>query len=580
MLREFRRAFAYFPRYKRDITLGLISIPAARGLDLVLPWLIGHFIDQLTAGTLTRPLWLCFALIAGIAAVKGVAKYAMRFYIVGASRRFEEDLRNDVYAHLLKLSPTWFQSQRTGDLMARLTSDIEGVRMFLGPGAMYMSETLLILPPALIVLAFSDWLLALLVLFPLALIAFAMMHYAEPTHVETNKAQECLSQLSNAAQENFAGVRVVRSFAREPVEVERFDRLSQAYCDQSVRVAEVRGKSWTLMMAAKDLGTLVLVSAGCIRLLFGHITFGEFLVFNWYLALLFWPMVALGWLIGMYQRGKVSMDRLNAIFDTRPTIATPPDAYSPDEVRGRIEFRDLRFAHGDNPILQGVDLAIAPGTVVGITGRTGSGKTTLVHSVLRLVDAPPGAVFVDGVDVTRWDLGALRRSIGFVPQEAFLFADTVKENLLLGRDDGGDGVLGRALRAAHVEQELLALPQGLDSVVGERGVTLSGGQRQRATIARALAKEPKILVFDDCLSAVDAETEAAILKDLAAELRGRTTLLVSHRVAALSLADLVVVLEDGRVVEQGKPAELLARKGPFWRLDQRQRAEAELEAIS
>ena len=585
MLRDFARIRPYLPRYKGAIALGMLAIPLSRGLDLAIPWLIGRGVDELERGDLTWTLRTYFLVLLGLALVKGVFKFAMRWYLVSASRRFEEDFRNDLYRHILTLPPSWTQSMRSGDLMARLAWDVEAVRMFVGPGVMYLTETLFMIP-AVFVLAWYDWGLALLLLLPLGIIAWTMKHYAEPIHAESMKGQERLSDLSNVAQENFAGVRIVRSFATEPHQIDRFERASDDYRAQQLRIARLRGRNWTLMLSAKDLGMLVLISAGCWRLMAGEVTLGQFWLFVMYLGLLFWPMVALGWMVGMFQRGRASMQRLNAILDTPPAIPDHPDPYRPSEVRGELELRGLTFAYDEQPILEGVDLKVPAGSVVGVTGPTGSGKSTLVSTLPRLLDVAPGQVFVDGVDVVDWDPTTLRRAIGYVPQEAFLFADTLRENLALGRDpvvdggaDEGDGPLLDAMRAAHVDRELLELKDGLDSVVGERGVTLSGGQRQRATIARALAADPRVLVFDDCLSAVDADTDAAILHDLTRAVRGRTALLVSHRVAALSMADVVLVLDAGRVVEQGPPAELLAKRGRFWRLHERQKDEEELGAL-
>ncbi|MFG0316363.1 MAG: ABC transporter ATP-binding protein [Planctomycetota bacterium JB042] len=578
MFRDFARIKEYLPRYRLSIALGMLAIPVSRGLDLLIPWVIGRGIDELERGELTWPLRTYFLLIVGLALAKGVFKFAMRWFLVTASRRFEEDFRNDLYRHILTLPGSWYQSMRSGDLMSRLAWDVEAVRMFVGPGVMYLTETLFMVP-AVLVLAAYDVGLALLLLVPLGLIAWAMKHYAAPIHAESMKGQERLADLSSVAQENFAGVRVVRSFATEPHQVARFDEASEAYRDQQFRIGRLRGRNWTLLLSAKDLGMLILVAAGGWRLMTGEVTIGQFTLFMLYLGLLFWPMVALGWMVGMFQRGRASMQRLNAILDHPPAIPRRADAYRPDAVRGDVELRGFEFGYGEKEVLHGVDLKVPAGTIFGLTGPTGSGKSTLAQAPSRLIDVRPGQVFVDGVDVTEWDPTVLRRAIGFVPQEAFLFADSLRANLALGRDDEDERALLDAVRSAHVERELLDLEDGLDAVVGERGVTLSGGQRQRATIARALAADPRILILDDCLSAVDADTEAAILADLASALRGRTALIVSHRVAALRIADRVAVLDDGRVVEEGTPSELLARRGRLWRLEQRQKAEEELGAL-
>ena len=576
---EFSSVLAYVPRHKRAVLLGISVIPVARGLDLLIPWLIGRGVDELESGQLTWSLRTYFLLVIGLALLKGAAKFLMRYLVVGASRRFEQEYRDDIYRHILTLSPAWFQKMRTGDLMARMTWDVEAVRMLVGPGVMYITETLFMLP-AVVILGFYDWSLAALVCAPLALIVWSMYHYAGPIHEESMLAQERLADLSNVAQENFAGVRVVRAFAGEPHQQATFNRASQEYCEQNIRAARARGRNWTTIVSAKDLGMLILLSAGCYRLMSGRISIGEFWIFMSYLGLLFWPMVALGWMVGMFQRGRASLKRLNAILSEPPAIAPAEDSYRPERVRGEIEFRNLRFAHAGREVLRGVNLKLPAGQVLGITGTVGSGKSTLAQVLPRLIDVRPGQAFVDGVDVTRWDLNRLRRSIGFVPQEAFLFADTLRSNLALGRDDPDEQdetQLLEALRAAKVDEELLGLPGGLNAVVGERGVTLSGGQRQRATIARALFADTPILILDDCLSAVDAETEAEILGQLTSTVRGKSCLLISHRVSALSQADRVCVLEEGRVVEQGRPDELLEQRGAYYQLHLRQQAEDELE---
>lgn len=590
-MRTFRRALDYLPQCRRDLLLGLIAVPLARGFDVYIPILIGEGIDDLTAtagtdGTLSRPLSFYFIAIVGLALLKGVAKFAMRHYIVGASRRFEYAFRNDLYGHLLKLPPTYFQSMRTGDVMSRLSSDVEAVRMFLGPGAMYVAETFLFLTPAVIVLGRMDPLLATLTVLPLGLILWAMIHYATPIHDETVKAQERLAEMTNDAQEQFAGVRVVRAFGAESRAVARFEGSSERYRDQSVVAARLRGLNWVVMIGAKDLGMVVLIAAGAVQLIRGEVTLGEYFVFNLYLGLLFWPMVALGWIVAMYQRAKASMERLEALLASAPAIEERADAYAPARVAGRIEFRDFRFAYPDGSpqaarreVLRGIDLVIEPGTVLGVTGGTGSGKSTLLAAIARLVDVERGTLFVDGVDVTDWRCESLRRAIGFVPQDAFLFADTLRSNLALARDDAGSRELLSALDRAQFDLDPATFPNGLDTMLGERGVTLSGGQRQRATIARALVRDPAILLLDDCLSAVDADTEARILAELRVALRGRTAILVSHRVAALEIADRVVVLDDGLIVAEGTPAELRRRDGRYRDLFERQRMEAELEVL-
>lgn len=578
---SFKRALRYLPRYRREVAIGLLSIPVSQALSMAIPWIIGHGIDELRAGSLSLTLPQYFSVILGLAAMRGITKYTMRYFIVGASRRMEEDLRNDLLAHLLRVAPDRLATRGTGDVMTRLTWDVEAVRMFLGPGVMYLTETLLILPPALCVLAMFDKALAAAMLVPLLLIVLTMKLTANPVHVESQLGQERLSDLSDLAQESFSGVRVVRSFAREQQTTRLFADASAEYAQQMVRVARIRGMSWTLMMAAKDLGVLLLVSAGCIQMIRGAISVGNFLIFNMYLGLLFWPMVALGWMIAMYQRAKVSMQRIEELLDQPIAIPVPEHIESLTPViRGDIEFRGLTVERGGQRILSDIHLHIPAGTVLGVTGAVGSGKSTLIQALLRLVDIPPGTVFLDGVDICRIDIERLRHCIGFVPQDAFLFAETIAANLSLGAEGADEPALTAALKAAQVDQEVASLRGGIQAVVGERGVTLSGGQRQRITIARALLKDPAVLAFDDCLSAVDAETEVRLLAELRTALRGRTAIVVSHRLSTLGLADTIVVMHQGRAVEHGSVPQLLAQKGLFHALYQRQKSEAELEQLS
>lgn len=585
-MRIFRRALPYLFARKRDLAIGLIAVPCARSLDVFIPMIIGQGIDELTGrdgtGTphLTHSLAAYFGAILGLGVVKNIAKFAMRQYIVGASRHFEYAFRNDIYAHLLKMPPTYFQKMRTGDVMSRLSSDVEAVRMFLGPGAMYVAETFLFLTPAVLILARMDWVLAIFLLLPLALILWAMIHYADPIHEETLKAQQRLAEMTNSAQEQFSGVRVVRAFTAERLAIDRFEKTSEAYREQSIAAAKLRGLNWVWMVGAKDLGLVVLIAAGAVQLIRGAVSLGEFFVFSLYLGMLFWPMVALGWIVAMYQRAKASMERIEELFATPPAITDPATALAPARIHGDIEFRGLSFAfEPGKPVLHDISLRIPRGTVVGVTGPTGSGKSTLLAAIPRLVDVAPGTLFIDGIDVTQLKVDSLRRAIGYVPQDAFLFGDTLRMNLSLGKDGADDATIQRALASAQFDTEAARLPNGLDTVVGERGVTLSGGQRQRATIARAIVRDPEILLLDDCLSAVDADTETRILRELRHVLADRTAILVSHRVAALELADLVIVVEDGRIVDSGRPQDLKARPGRYRDLIERQRMEAELETL-
>jgi ATP-binding cassette subfamily B protein len=529
------------------------------------------------------------AVFLAVTILRGIAQWGMRRLLVAVSREMERDLRDILYAKVVRQSPAWIHARATGDLMSRFTSDVEAVRMSAGPGLMYVVNTIALLPWALWSMFSMSPTLAWINLIPLAVLAAGTRFVAPRMHTASTATQEAQAALSTRAQESFAGVRVVKSFAREQVEVEGFRRESETALAASVRFADVQALFYPLIGLLKWLGFVLTIFVGGRMMARGELSLGTFLAFHMWAGMLIWPMISLGWVLALWQRGKVAMGRISAILDAPRGIDDPAEPLALGAApRGEIEIRGLTFTHAGaaTPSLSDVSFHVPAGRTVAVVGATGAGKSTLLATIPRLLDAPAGTVLVDGVPVERLPLADLRALIGYVPQDTFLFSDTVGANVALGlpaaeplpENPGADARVRRAAGEARVLAEIEDLPAGFDTLLGERGVNLSGGQRQRTAIARALVRDPKILLLDDCLSAVDAKTESEILANLREVLRGRTTLLVTHRVSAARLADEVVVLDEGRVAERGTPEALAAADGRFAALARRQRLEEALEA--
>ena len=547
---------------------------------LIQPQVLRYAVDDLYRGVTAEKLGRYALLLFGIASVAAIFRYAMRRTVIAASRWIEYDLRNDLFEHLERLPPEYFQHQRTGEIMSRATNDLSAVRMMLGPGIMYLVNTVVVaLLSTGFMLAISPT-LTLISLLPLPLVSLAVWFFGERIHRRFESIQEHFARLSARVQENLAGVRVVRAFAREPGEIEEFQRLNRDYLDRNLALIRTSGVFYPALELLNGIASLLALWIGGRLVIAGRITLGEFVAFIWYLGMMNWPMVALGWVTSLFQRGLASWARIVEILDTVPTIASAPAAERPETCAGAIEFRHLTFTYpgAERPALRDVSLCVPAGHTLAIVGRTGAGKSTLVHMLPRLFDPPPGTVFLDGRDVCDLDLDWLRRRIAIVHQDPFLFSATVAENLAYGVDQTDPAAIERVAGIARLESEVRGFPNGYDTRVGERGITLSGGQKQRVTIGRALLRDAPILLLDDCLSSVDAETEESILRGLSQEMRRRTTLIVSHRVSAVREADTILVIDDGTIVEHGTHDELIALGGRYWDLAQRQQIEQELEA--
>lgn len=582
-MKALRRLLPYFRPYRRSVLLGLGMVLLAATFASVVPWLLRDAIDSMRANEPMSRIWTIAGLILLVSVAAAGARFLMRELLNGVSRRIEYDLRNDLYQHLQKLDATATARLRTGDIMARLTNDLSAVRMAAGPAYMYLVNTVAGGAIALTFMLQISPLLTGLALLPMVLLPILMVRAGKEIHDRFEAVQEHFSTVTTHAQENISGVRVVRAYRQEDAEIDRFSGLNDEYVRRNIRLV----KLWGLMnpgfgLLAGLAGAIVLGLGGSL-VVQGEISVGSFVAFGLYLAMLTWPMIALGWVINLFQRASASMARLNQLFAIAPTIATPDEPRSlPESHAGRsIEFRRVGFHYpvpdGETPrwVLRGVSFSIPAGGTLGVVGATGSGKSALIDLIPRLYDPQEGDILIDGIRSREVSLELLRSGIGAVPQESLLFSETIGANVAYGVPDDSDWRW--AARVAQLEETVSGFPGGFDTMLGERGINLSGGQKQRVALARALARRPAIVLLDDALSAVDAHTEAEILHGLREALSGRTAVIASHRVSAIRDANLIIVLERGRVVEQGEHAELIAAGGRYWSLLNRQLLEEELE---
>jgi ATP-binding cassette, subfamily B, multidrug efflux pump len=567
-------------RYRRAYALGFGALAAKDIFGAAIPLAMRAAVDSLTADRSLRLLFEFCGLLVGLSVAKGIFQYWMRVILIGISRDIEYDLRNDLFSRLVTLDASFYGRMRTGDILARATNDMNAVRMMLGPGVMYWFETSLTLVLSVSVMLWVDWRLTLVALIPAPFVSLAVLVFGRKIHDRFEAIQTMFSDISSRVQENLSGVRVVRAYVQEESELAHFQTLNQAYIGENLRLAKISGLFNPMLTTLVGLSFLLVLWFGGLRLAAHKISLGGFVMFSTYMGMLVWPLIAMGWVANLMERGRASLGRVRGLLEERPKIAAPEKPRAiPSPLRGEIEFLKASVQYGERAALENVTLRIPAGMTVAIVGHTGSGKSTLAHLVPRLLDPSAGAVTLDGIDLREFSPEELRRQIGYVPQETFLFSATLGQNIAFGVKDATEREIRRAAEIAGLATDIDGFPDGLETVVGERGITLSGGQKQRTAIARAVLRDPRILILDDALASVDTATEERILTELAGVMRGRTTILISHRVSTIRNADRIFVIEHGELVAEGSHGELLERGGYYADLYEKQLLEEELEAI-
>ncbi|HEX7191981.1 MAG TPA: ABC transporter ATP-binding protein [Thermoanaerobaculia bacterium] len=573
-----RRLLFYFARYKRSLAAGFLCVVGSAAFSLLKPSIVGNAVDVLSHAFARTVLVKYGLLFVGAAAVEGAFLYAQRWILIGASRHIEYDMRNDFYAHLQKLPLKYYHGQRTGDLMSRATNDLSSVRMLIGPAVMHSASSLLVVCGAFAMMMRIDREMALISAISIPVIAGLVKFFGQRIHVRFKSVQDNFGDVSARVQENLAGVRVVRAFTQEENEVETFKRANRQYVELNRSLIKLTATFYPMLHAMIGVMFVVIFFLGSRRIISGQLTIGQFVAFQFYLGRMVWPLIALGWVINLFQRGMASMQRLHEVWSVEPEVAHGDEPLA--EPRGDLDVRNLTFSYDSRAVLRDIDLQVRHGETIGIVGRTGSGKSTLLSLITRTFEPPPGTIFIDGRPVETIPIHQLRDVIGMVPQETFLFSESIAENIRFGRAEASPAEVSESADLAGLSGDVATFPNGIETMIGERGITLSGGQKQRTAIARALVRDPLILILDDSLSAVDTATEERILNALRSVRKGRTVLVVSHRVSSVKDADHIVVLDDGRIVERGTHETLLSHDGYYADLYRRQTLEDEIAEIA
>lgn len=583
--KSLRPLLPYFKKYRGSYVVGTVCVFLNNGIWILFPQIIRRAVDALNTGVTHQKLLTYSLLLLAVAGTKAIFQFLTRWIVIGVSREIEFDLRNDLFRHLESLSYSYYQRTRTGDIMARATNDLNAVRMLLGPAIMYSANTIVFTAGALAFMLSISPKLTVYAFLPLPVVSITVQYFGRRIHERFERIQAMFSDISARAQENFSGARVIRAYVQEEAEISAFETSNQEYIARSLKLVRLMGMLWPTLEIMLGIAIVIVLWLGGREVLQGHISVGQFVAFNTYMVQLTWPVIALGWVINIFQRGTASMARINEILTEKPEIQDGPEVRAAAQVarathlQGEIEFRNLNFAYNGTPVLREVSLRVPAGTSLAIVGPTGSGKTSLVSLIPRIYDAAPGSVLIDGRPIREYPLAFLRKNIGFVPQETFLFSESVRENIAFGIEKADDEAVRAAAEAANIAGDIEDFPEQYKTMVGERGITLSGGQKQRTAIARAVIRNPRILILDDALSSVDTHTEDKILNHLREVMRGRTTVFISHRVSTVRNADMIAVLHSGRIVELGTHDELIAQNGYYTDLYNKQLLEEELAEV-
>ena len=576
---EFQTIYKYLRQYRHYLIWGMVAVVLANALILITPYITKLIFDALQHGK-EQPLITKYVLLmVGLAAVSGLFRFMMRRTVIWMSRHIEYDLRNEMFRHLLSLPQSFYHQNRVGDIMARMTNDLEAVRQVVGPGIMYISDTIIKLVVSFAFMIYLSPKLTFYALIPMVIMPLVVNRLANLLHIRSMRVQEKFSEISATAQENLSGIRVVKAYRQENQEIKNFSVLSKMYIKLNLALAQLQGLFFPSMRMIAGLSYLIVFYFGGLEIIKGNLVLGDIVAFFGYLSMILWPMIAIGWVTSLYQRGKASMARINKVLHSQSEVADDEHSTVEQEIKGKIEFRNLNFGYNGTPVLDGINLTIKAGQTIGIVGKTGSGKTTLVALIARLFRAKRGELLIDDIDINDWKLNSLRQQIGFAPQEPFLFSDTLFENIRLGQPEADLEKVKESAGIAALAKDVEDFKDGYMTVVGERGITLSGGQKQRTAIARAIIGRPSILILDDATSAVDTETEDQINEEIKKVLERRTSIIISHRVSSVKEADNIIYLEDGKIAEQGSHDELIAQDGHYAKLYRSQLLEAELERL-